>query len=99
LQILSPSTDLHAVQAVSRAYGLARLRLAGRLTPELAMDWAPPRIRDDLAAGVGAIKILPVAAFPAIAHCALTQGLAKGREPGPLTKRALIFWASLTGRV
>ena len=99
LQILSPGTDLHAVQAVSRAYGLARLRLAGRLTPELAMDWAPPRIRDDLAAGAGAIKALPVAAFPAIAHCALTQGLAKGREPGPLAKRALIFWSSLTGRV
>ena len=99
LQILSPGTDLHAVQAVSRAYGLARLRLAGRLTPELAKDWAPPRIRDDLAAGVGAVKTLPVQAFPAIAHCALTQSLAKGREPGPLTKRALIFWASLTGRV
>ena len=99
LQILSPGTDLHAVQAVSRAYGLARLRLAGRLTPELATDWVPQRIRDGLAAGAGSIKTLPVAAFPAIAHCALTQGLAKGPEPGPLTKRALIFWASLTGRV
>jgi phytoene synthase len=99
LQIVSPGTDLHTVQAVSRAYGLARLRLAGRLTPELAMGWAPPRIRDDLAAGAGAIRALPVQAFPAIAHCALTQGLAKGREPGPLTKRALIFWASLTGGV
>ena len=99
LQILSPSTDLHSVQAVSRAYGLARLRLAGRLTPELAVDWAPQRIRDDLALGAQALKAVPVAAFPAIAHCALTKSLAKGREPGPLAKRALIFWASLTGRV
>ena len=99
LQILSPGTDLHAVQAVSRAYGLARLRLAGRLTPGLAMDWAPQRLRDDLALGAIASKALPVEAFPAIAHCVLTASLAKGREPGPLAKRALIFWASLTGRV
>ena len=99
LQILSPGTDLHAVQAVSRAYGLARLRLAGRLTPELATGWAPQRISDDLALGAQTIRALPVAAFPAIAHCAITQGLAKGREPGPLIKRALIFWSSLTGGV
>jgi phytoene synthase len=99
LQILSPGTDLHAVQAVSRAYGLARLRLAGRLTPELAVNWAPQRIWDDLALGAQALRALPVEAFPAIAHCALTASLAKGREPGPLAKRALIFWASLTGRV
>ena len=99
LQILSPGTDLHAVQAVSRAYGLARLRLAGRLDAALASDWAGARIAEELAKGAGAIKALPVAAFPAIAHCALTRSLAKGREPGPLAKRALIFWASLTGRV
>lgn len=99
LQILSPGTDLHAVQAVSRAYGLARLRLAGRLTPVLATDWSHQRIRDHLALGAIASKALPVEAFPAIAHCALTASLAKGREPGPLAKRALMFWASLTGRV
>lgn len=99
LQILSPGTDLHAVQAVSRAYGLARLRLAGRLTPELAVNWAPQRIWDDLALGAQALRALPVEAFPAIAHCVLTASLAKGREPGPLAKRALMFWASLTGRV
>jgi len=99
LQILSPGTDLHAVQAVSRAYGLARLRLAGRLSSDLANDWAPQRIRDDLALGAETLKALPVTAFPAIAHCALTTRLAKGREPGPFAKRALIFWASLTGRV
>ena len=99
LQILSPDTDLHAVQAVSRAYGLARLRLAGRLSPDLAMDWAPQRIRDGVALGAQTLKALPVKAFPAIAHCALTKCLAKGCEPSPLAKRALIFWASLTGRV
>lgn len=44
-----------------------------------------------------ALADLPVAAFPAVAYCALARSYAAGREPSELEKRLRLTWAVLRG--
>jgi phytoene synthase len=99
LSVLSPGTDPHAIRSAARAYGVGALLRAGRLSANLAQDWARGRIAYDLKAARSALADLPVAAFPAIAQAALAMSYGAGKRPGPFSKSVRIFWASLTGRI
>ena len=70
-----------AVTDAARVWGLAQ---TGRADEAKALRGAANR----------ALKDLPVAAFPAVAHAALTQPT----MPEP-AKRLRLLWASLTGRI
>lgn len=99
LAILSPGTDPHSIRSAARAYGVGTLRRSGRLSSELAEGWARGRIDHDRKAAATALAGLPVAAFPSVAHAALSKAYGAGRRPGPLSKSVLVFLASLTGRI
>lgn len=57
------------------------------------------RVAQALGAARTALADLPVAAFPAVAYCALAEPYAAGREPSELEKRLRLIWAVLRGRV
>jgi phytoene synthase len=99
LTVLSPATDPHMIRSAARAYGVADLLRAGRLSPELAQGWARGRIAHDRQEARKALKGLPVAAFPAVAHAALARTYGEGRRPGQLARSLTLFWASLTGSI
>jgi len=64
---------------------------------KVAQAW--PDAPDLLTAANKALRALPVAAFPAVAHATLARAYAGGRKPGALEKRLRITWAVLTGRL
>ncbi len=87
---------------------IAATRLAPQAQPAQTLDavraWVLARKHPDgalkaLTAAGTSLRGLPVAAFPAVAHAALTRAYARRRDPGELEKRALMLWAVLTGRV
>ncbi|MEI9964804.1 MAG: squalene/phytoene synthase family protein [Caulobacteraceae bacterium] len=99
-RILSPGADPHDLAEAARAWGLSGLaRLGGRLPA----DWTPAeargRVEAALARARGALKRLPVAAFPAVAYAALAGPYVRGRSVGGLEARARLVWASLSGRI
>lgn len=93
---LDPSSPPRAVDFAIRAWGLAGLARSGRLPPAMNYD-IPARVAAHLEKAREPLKALPVAAFPAVAYAALALPYARGREPGPLEKRARLLLATLKG--
>lgn len=90
-QILDPSADAAAVRAGGQAWSIGRListaGMTGQGTSE-ALDRA-----------LTATRGVSTAAFPAIAHAALSRERAKGKQPTGLSARWRILAAVLRGRV
>lgn len=82
---LSTEATADQVTQAARAVGLARLDPSAALK---ALDAA--RVP---------LKALPVAAFPAVAHAALSRSYARGGAPGPLAKRLRVLLAVMTGQI
>jgi phytoene synthase len=57
------------------------------------------RVAQALRSARAALADLPVAAFPAIAYCALAKSYAAGGKPSELEKRLRLTWAVLRGCV
>jgi phytoene synthase len=99
---LDASTPPDAVRGAGRAWGAvrqARLQAAGgrrRLPPGFDL---PGAVRACLADSRVEAQLLPIPAFPAIAHAAFACAYASGRNPGPLEKQARLLWAVTRGRV
>lgn len=101
---LDAQADPHAVKGAALAYGLAglwRLQQAGRAC--LPSAWTRTdvarRVAEQLKAARTELKVLPVAAFPAVAPAALTGPYLASRDPGDLEKRLRLTIAVATGRV
>jgi phytoene synthase len=100
--LLGGEADLALVQAAGRAWGLCRVprdiapeRLPASLTPERIRTMTAQSIR----AARGALRDLPVKAFPAVAYATLARAYASGRHPTMLEKQARLIWATATGRL
>ena len=93
--------DASALRPAALAWTLARLAEAApqRLPTGLDAAKARGRGRAALEEARQAVRALPVAAFPAVAHLALTGPRLKGRSPGPLEMQLRLTLASLTGRI
>lgn len=93
--------DASALRPAALAWTLSRLAQASpqRLPPGLDEAKARDRGHTALREARTAVKALPVAAFPAVAHLALIRPRLKGRAPGPLEMQARLTLASLTGRI
>ena len=94
--------DPAAGAAAKVALMLAAARLLDPSAPEepvrkVAQAW--PDTPDLLTAANKALRALPVAAFPAVAHATLAHAYARDGKPGALEKRLRITWAVLTGRL
>lgn len=81
VSILDPTAPPEAAAAAARAWGLGQ---TGRLDEARALRGEANR----------ALRALPPAAFPAVAHAAL----AGRREPEPVSRLRLV-WATLRGRI
>lgn len=81
VRILDPAAPPEAAAPAARAWGLGE---TGRLDEARALRGAANQ----------ALRALPPAAFPAVAHAAL----AGRREPEPLSRLRLV-WATLRGRI
>jgi phytoene synthase len=112
--LLDPAAEGVSLTQVGRAWGLASLLRETPHWSAEGRRWRPPEWGDDPAAQVAQararlrealrtagpeLRALPVAAFPAVAHAALSHSYAAGREPNALHKRLRVLWASLRGRV
>ena len=94
--------DSTAGEAAKISLMLAAARLLDPSAPEdpvrkAAQAW--PDASDRLTAANEALRALPVAAFPAVAHATLARAYARDGKPGALEKRLRITWAVLTGRL
>jgi phytoene synthase len=93
--ILDPAAPRDAALPAGRAWGLALLRRAGRITPAEAD--AP--LRRALAEARAGARRLGVAAFPAVLATTLARYDLAGRTPGPLRRQLSLVVASATGRL
>jgi len=99
---LDRPVPLDAVRGAGRAWGaagLSRLQAAGgprRLPPGFDVGLA---VREALREARLEARLLPVAAFPAVAYATLARAYAAGRNPGPLQKQARLLWAVTRGRL
>jgi phytoene synthase len=96
---LDPASPADATTEAMRAWWLAQLRRDSRLPPSIGLADAPRRVARHLEAARRDLKALPVAAFPAVAHAALSLPYAKGRAIGQLEKRLRLLGATLAGRI
>ena len=101
---ITAGVDAGALRPAAHAWGLVgliRRRAAGldRFPATWTADEPVRRARVALAAARAPIALLPVEAFPAVAHLALVDGYLKGRDPSEIEKRARLTWAVLRGRV
>jgi phytoene synthase len=109
---LDGESGAELLAGIDATHGLVAAIAAGRLAPDAraaqtldaARAWALARNHPDgalkaLSAAGTSLRGLPVAAFPAVAHVALTGVYARGGHPGELEKRARILLAVLTGRI
>ncbi|MHB8284224.1 MAG: phytoene/squalene synthase family protein [Caulobacteraceae bacterium] len=112
---LSPEAPLRAVVEAGRAWSLAGLYLARERWAERDRSWVPAswgtlaeaalgeRVQAEVASALMAarreIKVLDVAAFPAVAYVGLAALYARGRAPGELEMRGRLLATTLTGRV
>lgn len=87
----SPGVSLAALWGLARLWGSGRVGEGARaeLLEEIGLGLAEAR----------RAPAVPVAAFPAVAHAALTPAAARQAEVGLLGKQARILWAVLRGRV
>jgi phytoene synthase len=111
---LDPAPVLDSLAPAARAWGLASLVRETPAWLAAGRRWAPPAWGDDpaawtararaetattLAASRAALKTLPVASWPAVAHASLARAYVGGRSPGELERRVRIVAASLVGRI
>jgi phytoene synthase len=90
-RVLDPAADAD-LSSFARAWAVARLKVAGRLAPEVDA----PRI---VTAALAAAPRLSADAFPAVAHAALAAAYAGGRAPSALAKRLSLVRAVARGRL
>ena len=93
--LLEPAAVACDLTAVGRAWGLASLARGASPPAEATLS----AVEEALTAAKSTVAALPVAAFPAVAHVALSRGYARGRTPGELERRARIVAASALGRL
>lgn len=91
--LLSPGATAPA--EAGRAWGLTRLRRA----PPFAPEATAARVKRLKSAAGREARALPPAAFPALAHVALAEPLAAGREPSEAERKLRLTWAVATGRL
>lgn len=94
-RLLAPEADAAGAWAAGRAWGLLRL------TREPPFDRAelPERVRAVLTGARPVLRRLPAAAFPAVAHLALAEPLARGRALSDGERALRLTWAVSIGRV
>jgi phytoene synthase len=92
--MLDQSSGVAAVLPAARAWGLARLLRANRLTSEMAAK-APSLVRDALAQ---ASRLSPDA-FPAVAYAVFARDYAAGKMPAEGSKRLRLVWAVARGKL
>ncbi len=103
--LLGEASDLHTFQAAGRAWGLGLLTRArsqgapSRLPESLGEDRLRALTAQAVRAARQALKMLPVAQFPAVSYACLARTYAKGRLPGLLEKQARLVWATARGRI
>ncbi len=114
-RVLDPASPLRAVVEAGRAWALAGLLRARSFLRDNGRDWVPVSwgdITDDelrarvrveveraLAVAKIELKVLPVAAFPAVAYAALARPYGRGRQPSEVEKRLRLLHATLLGQV
>jgi phytoene synthase len=99
---LDASTPLDAVRGAGRAWGLAGLArnqaAAGKRLLPPGFD-SRGEVRVALKEAQLETKLLPVAAFPAVAYATLARPYADGRSPGPVEKQLRLLWAVTRGKL
>ena len=99
---LDAATPLDGVRGAGRAWGvagLARTEASGgrrRLPPNLDVL---AEVRKAMKEAQLETRLLPVAAFPAVAYATLARCYAAGRTPGPVEKQLRLLWAVSRGRL
>jgi phytoene synthase len=93
-RVLDSAAEPAAFRAAGRAWGLARLARAGRLTPDMAAR-APELVRDAL----NSTPRLTADAFPVVAYAIFAKDYAAGRDPAEGLQRLRLIWAVARGRL
>ncbi len=88
---VSTTADL---AAPARAWGVARLAVERRLTPDALGD-----AKSVVARSLAQTPTLSMEAFPAIAYATLARDYVASRAPSAFAKRLRLFWAVAQGRL